>query len=221
MEVIKSTSYENSEILKSILKLHCAGQRVECDVTYSRGVFYANNDIEQPTLKFDLFPQTSDTIQADCRNLPLEDNAVSVMVFDPPFVIGKGPSMREYRKGQNIIANRFSYFESPTELYRFYQEAIAEFYRVLKPNGVLIFKCQDTVSSGTQYMSHIYVHNYALKRGFYPKDLFVLNAKQRIISGKHKMQQHARKYHSYFWVFVKDDKKINRVVRFCNMERKE
>lgn len=217
MEIIKSIQNENSEIIKSILKLHCNGQNIQCDATYSKGVFYKNNGIEKPKYKFDLFPQTSDTVQADCRNLPLQDNSIGVLMFDPPFVISKGPSMNARKDGQNIISNRFSYFENPKLLYDFYKESINEFYRVLEPNGILIFKCQDTVSSGTNYFSHCYIHNYAVSKGFYPKDLFVLNAKQRIISGKHKNQQHARKYHSYYWVFVKDDKKLNKANKFLQL----
>ena len=63
-------------------------------------------------------------------------------------------------------------------------------------------------------MSHIYIHNMAVDIGFYPKDLFVLNAKNRVISGKHKNQQHARKFHSYFWVFEKGNNKVNKVNQF-------
>jgi hypothetical protein len=47
----------------------------------------------------------------------------------------------------------------------------------------------------------------AIKYGFYPKDLFILLAKNRLNDGR--VQQHARKYHSYFWVFKKQNCKID------------
>lgn len=47
----------------------------------------------------------------------------------------------------------------------------------------------------------------ALRYGFYPKDLFMLLAKVRLNDGRE--QQHARKYHSYYWVFEKKE---------CNIE---
>ena len=84
-----------------------------------------------------------------------------------------------------------------------YFEAINEFYRVLRINGVLVFKCQDTIESGKQYITHVEVMNQAYNAGFYPKDLFILTAKNRIINQKR--QFHARKFHSYFWVFIKQD----------------
>ena len=214
MEVIKSISFENAEIIKNILDLHIPNHKIDCDVTYSKGNFYKNTEIEAPRLKFDILPQTADTIQADCRDLPLGDNSIKCLMFDPPFGIAKGESLKKHTEGQNIIANRFSSFENPKQLYSFYEESLKEFYRILEPKGVLIFKCQDTVSSGIQYMSHIYIHNMAVDIGFYPKDLFVLNAKNRVISGKHKNQQHARKFHSYFWVFEKGNNKVNKVNQF-------
>jgi hypothetical protein len=52
--------------------------------------------------------------------------------------------------------------------------------------------------------------NMALELGFYPKDLFILTAKMRINSfgGRWNKQEHARKYHSYFWVFEKIKPKV-------------
>lgn len=43
--------------------------------------------------------------------------------------------------------------------------------------------------------------NMAVSAGLYPKDLFILLAKNRIIGYNHAKQKHARKFHSYYWVF--------------------
>jgi len=47
--------------------------------------------------------------------------------------------------------------------------------------------------------------NMAQELGFYPRDLFILTSNVRINSfgTKWTKQEHARKYHSYFWVFEK------------------
>lgn len=205
--VIKSISYSQEDIIRDIINLHCDGQPIQCDPTYSKGVFYKN--MQHPAYKFDLYPQTPDTVQADCTNLPLQSNLLKVMMFDPPFVVSKGPSLSINKVGSNIISSRFSSFESPKLLWDFYEASLKEFYRILKDKGVLIFKCQDTVSGGKNFLSHVYIINKALEIGFYPKDLFILNAKQRLISGQIKKQQHARKFHSYFLVFTKEKSKVN------------
>ena len=89
---------------------------------------------------------------------------------------------------------------------------IQEAYWVLKPDGILIFKCQDKVSSGKQYMTHVFVMNTAVATGFYPKDLFILLANNRLVADWQKRnQKHARKMHCYFWVFQKTDKQIQYV----------
>jgi len=73
----------------------------------------------------------------------------------------------------------------------------------------LIFKCQDKISSTKQYMSHVFIANQAIDAGFYPKDLFVLIANKRLCADwQVKNQKHARKYHCYFWVFEKSNRRI-------------
>ena len=63
--------------------------------------------------------------------------------------------------------------------------------------------------SGKQYMSHVYIMNEAVRIGFYPKDLFSLRAKSRLVADWQKRnQRNSRKYHSYFWVFQKNNRRI-------------
>ncbi len=90
----------------------------------------------------------------------------------------------------------------------FYGESLSEFWRVLRSGGILVFKCQDSVESAKQYISHVAVMNMAVKQGFYPVDLFILVADNRIIGSTHHNQQHARKYHSYFWVFERATRNV-------------
>ena len=208
METISSIGYEQEEIIENIIKLHVPQGFIDCDCTYSKGNFYKSGKIKEPQYKFDKFPQTQDTIQSCATNLPLEANSINCLMFDPPFLATTGKSLT-IENDSNIINRRFGVFNSEKELHKFYVEAMKEIYRVLNDEGVLIFKCQDKVSSGKQYMSHVFIINQAEKIGFYTKDLFILQAKARLISGKVKRQIHARKFHSYFIVFEKKKSKIN------------
>jgi hypothetical protein len=206
--IIKSISYEQSEIIKSILQLHVPNKTIDCDITYSKGNFYKNTGIPKPQYKFDINPQTEDTVQADAKNLPLEQNSMNCIIFDPPFLATTGKSLKEDDKS-NKINKRFGVFPSEIELHQFYIDVLTETNRILKDNGILIFKCQDKVSSGKQYISHCFIWQEAIKAGYYPKDLFVLLAKNRIVADwQLKNQKNARKFHSYFWVFEKNKKTI-------------
>ena len=206
-ELVKNISFDQNEIIRNILRLHVPGGRIDCDPTFSTGGFYKGTGIEPPELCFDIEPQTEGVVKADARHLPLENDSISCMMFDPPFLATKGKSLREGTG--NIINRRFTVFPDEDSLFRFYRDALAEAHRVLKPDGILVFKIQDKVSSGKQYWSHVFVMNEAIRVGFYPLDLFILLAKTRLVADwQVKNQKTARKFNSYFWVFKKCDKRI-------------
>lgn len=210
-KLIKSVSYNQGEIINSILALHVPGKRIDCDTTYSKGNFYKNTGIEEPEYKFDISPQSSDVIYADSRKLPLPSDSLECMIFDPPFLATKGKSLFG-KEDNNRINKRFGVYPDEKSLHAFYIDSMREAYRVLKTNGILIFKCQDKVSSGKQYISHVFICNEAIKIGFYPKDLFILLSKTRLVAEwQIKNQKNARKYHCYFWVFEKSSKQITYV----------
>ena len=195
--VISTIGYDQDQMLADILSLHLNGI-IELDPTYSKGVFYKNGKIPQPLHKFDLFPQTEDTVKASAEKLPFWPNSVESIVFDPPFIVG-----HTKEKPTGIIGKRFHGFAYIEDLWHWYDLCLAEHYRILKKGGKLVFKCQDTVSSGKQWLSHVHIINEAEKLGFYTKDLFILLAKSRLIGHNHSNQKHARKFHSYFIVFEK------------------
>ena len=207
MDIIRSISYDQTEILLNILRLHVPARVIDCDPTYSRGQFYKDGLIKQPRLRFDLYPSGPGIEKADCRHLPIGDNALNCMILDPPFLATTGKSLSD--KIGNIINRRFGVYPNEKALHQFYIDSLKEAYRVLKPHGILIFKCMDKVSSGTQYLSHVFICNEAVRIGFYPRDLFVLLAKNRLTADwQAKNQAHSRKYHCYFYVFEKDGRKV-------------
>jgi hypothetical protein len=193
IEIISTISYDQNEIINNIIKLYCPNG-IELDPTYSKGNFYKH--IKQPLIKTDLYPQTSDVVKADANCLPIKNNSIKTMMFDPPFIVGHTKN-----KPTGIIGQRFHGFRYIKDLWKWYDQCLFEFHRILQLNGILIVKCQDTISSGKQWLSHCHIIDKAETIGFYCEDLFILLAKNRIIGHNHHNQKHARKFHSYFLVF--------------------
>lgn len=205
--MIKSISFDEQEIINGILKLHCKTP-IELDPTYSKGNFYKKG-IEIPKFKFDINPQLKGVEKANAENLPLENESINTIMFDPPFLATTGKSLTVINNS-NKINQRFGVYPSEKKLHQFYINSMMEFYRILKEDGILIFKCQDKISSSKQYLSHVFIINEAEKLGFYTKDMFILLAKNRIVANwQLKNQKNARKFHSYFLVFEKSKKKIS------------
>ena len=206
MKMIKSLSFNQQQIIQNIISLYIPSGKIDLDPTYSKGVFYKKSSFSEPKLKFDLYPQIEGVTQADCRNLPLENESINSIMFDPPFLATTGKSLVS-NENNNLINKRFGVYPNEKELHQMYLDSLKEFWRILKPGGILIFKCQDKVSSGKQYMTHVYTINMAEEIGFYTLDLFVLGVESRLVADWQRNQKHARKFHSYFLVFQKPKNK--------------
>lgn len=154
--------------------------------------------MQTPILKFDKTPQI-DGVQANdiMSGLPLNDNSIKSIVFDPPFMFGTHGQTKN-----NLMTKRFTMFDSWLELESMYKKSLQEFYRVLKKNGIVAFKCQDYTDSKTT-LTHCFVHNWALEIGFKIEDLFIMAFKGGRVWNSNLTQKHARKYHSYWFVLRK------------------
>lgn len=202
--MIKTTSTSQDEIIKNIMTLYGI-REFTLDPCYSKGNFYRN--IPQPLHCYDIDPQHSWVKQSEAFEVPLGTGSCDSIIFDPPFLATKGPSLK--KDNGNIILKRFSVFPTEGALFKFYWKSLSHFYALLRTGGVLVVKCQDKVSSSKQYFSHVYIHNMAVELGFYPKDLFIYVNEKKVIGKWKDNQQHAWKTHSYFIVFKKEKNKVN------------
>lgn len=208
-KMVKSVCESNYVAIKNIMHLYKIEQ-FDLDCTYSKGNFW--KDLPSPKHKSDIYPINDSVINASSENLPFEDGSMKSIMYDPPFVIvGSGKSYKNDKIGSSIIAKRFEGFGTFEELKSNYYHSLKELHRVCEDKGYVVFKMMDTVSGGKQFFTHVMVMNMAQSIGFYPKDLFILTAKNRINSfgTKWTKQIHSRKHHSYFFVFQKIKPKVN------------
>jgi DNA methylase len=225
----------NADMFAQIAELHLPKGANIADVTYGKGVFWQDIPKGRYTLQFsdidakvtrDLIHNVTVRNNTDCRHLPFESASLDGLVLDPPYMEGLFRRDTEHLAGSGShAAFRDSYsnghatptlegepkwHDAVTDLYI---KAGREAYRVLKPGGVLIAKCQDEVSANKQRLTHVEIITAYESLGFYSKDLFILVRPNRPGISRLKTQVHARKNHSYFLVFQKIKNKISNVIQ--------
>jgi len=187
--------------MAEVARLYLKDGSKVADITYGKGVFW--KEIDQS--HFELFASdllTCSDCPYDFINLPYNDKEFDIVVFDPPYCHNPGHMITD-KNYQNRATTRGFYHKDIIELYRL---GMTEGVRILKKNGFLWVKCKDEIESSQQQMSHIEIHDIAVKElDLYVKDLFILMQKNRPVI-QFKNQQHARKNHSYLWIFKKDEK---------------
>jgi tRNA G10 N-methylase Trm11 len=204
----------NENIFPQILDIHVPKGSKIADVTWGRGVFWK----KVPTENYEVHG-TDIATGVDCRNLPYADESFDCIVLDPPYMEGFYRKQNDHKAGSGTYATFSSAYSNGDELNAdtqntgtpkwhaavtdMYFKTGIEAYRVLKKKGNLIVKCQDEVSAGKQWLTHVEIINEYESYGFYTKDLFVVVRTNKPSVSRLKKQVHARKNHSYFLVFVK------------------
>jgi len=212
--VMSAHSAGNADVFPEILKLHVPEGSIVADVTWGKGVFWRNvADDRYKVLATDI------SMGVDCRKLPYEGESIDCVVLDPPYMEGfyrKEGSLKAGSGTHSAFSDAYSngdevngdtenvgtkkWHAAVTDMYF---KAGNEAYRVLRKNGIFIVKCQDEVSAGKQWLTHVEIINEYEKQGYYSKDLFIVMRTNRPSVSRLKKQVHARKNHSYFLVFTK------------------
>jgi hypothetical protein len=210
--VLSSHLGDNAPIFKDILKLYVEEGSTIADVTWGKGAFWRQvEDGLYKTLFTDL------QMGVDARDLPYEDASIDALVLDPPYMEGLYRQKTDHMAGSGThSAFREAYSDSKAskvvEGGPKYHAAVVDLYlkagleakRVLRNYGVFIVKCQDEVSANQQWLTHVELIN-AWADDFYCKDLFVVTRPNKPGVVRLIKQEHARKNHSYFLIFIKRD----------------
>ncbi len=195
----------NEDLFPAIIELYLKKKMTVADVTYGKGVFWRKvNKKDYNLLKSDLSTGT------DCRHLPYEAGSIDCIVLDPPYMHSPGgtahtnhQNFESYYKN-NGTGNKTEkkYHEAVLDLY---YDAGKEAKRVLKSKGIFIVKCQDEVCANKQRLTHVELINEYVKEGFICDDIFILLRRGKPGVSRMIKQKHARKNHSYFLVFYKNN----------------
>lgn len=190
----------SATIFPNILALHVPDGATVADVTYGQGVFWTH--VERGRYQL-LASDLADGI--DCRHLPHADSSIDAVVLDPPFMHSPGGTAYQthgaheafYRNNATEAPEGTRYHEA---VVRLYVEAARETLRVLRPRGILIVKCQDTVCAGRLHLTHVELIQELSKLGFRLLDLFLLVARNAPTVSRLRKQRTGRRNYSCFLV---------------------
>jgi hypothetical protein len=210
--VVSAHLGDNSVVFPELMSIHVPKRSVVADITFGKGVFWKNIDQNDYVLL------ASDLkLGQDWTSLPYPDNSVDAVVFDPPYMEGLYRQTTAALAGSGTHSSfQEAYSNGKTEetgKRRKYHDAVLEAYlsvlpavsRILKSSGKFIVKCQDEVSANRQKLTHVELIWAYESRGFYCKDIFVVVRKNAPVVSRLLKQEHARKNHSYFLVFERQD----------------
>lgn len=225
--VFSSYVGDNAPLFKDILDLYVPAGSTVADVTWGKGAFWKQVNQRQ----YNVFG-TDIQSGVDCRNLPYEDSSLDALVLDPPYMEGLFRKATGHMAGSGShAAFRSSYSDSKATEHEEgapkWHDAVLDLYfkagqeakRTLRNYGVFIVKCQDEVSANRQRLTHVELIN-EWEKDFYCKDLFVVTRTNRPGAVRVKKQEHARKNHSYFLIFIKRNPEFPKRIRPTVREQK-
>lgn len=187
---------KSADVIPYIFSLHCSPPVL--DVTYNKGAFWTGliTDLFGCDIQF----KYAKHVQADYKQLPFRAGVFGTVVIDPPY----GNLSTSLRRDNLSSQYSLRPFGSGSALLREYMQGMREMFRVLRPKGVAVVKCQDFVNSNRQHLMSVAVVRAANKIGFRIEDVFILVQKTSpLLRHPDRPQKHARKNHSYFYVFKK------------------
>jgi SAM-dependent methyltransferase len=120
---------------KKILDVTCGSRSIWFNKNHPAAIYFDRRDEEYVEI-FGTTPRTRRTIIhpdiiGDFTELPFDDNTFALVVFDPPHRFGLKDSW---------FLKRYGTYDTQEEMLDNIVRGFAECMRVLKPDGVLIFK---------------------------------------------------------------------------------
>lgn len=210
---IESVRHGNSgACIEDIFRIHFANARSVADVTFGKGRFWRWPDqtIWTPdVISLDADPRGGARVVADYRFVPLKDQSVDVVVFDPPFIFTPGirrivGSKRFFLGSEERVRfnedDRIQRAKNPTELMGHTMSVMREARRVARHGCIL--KGQDLIVDKPYWWSFATMANIQAWWGMMPEDMLIqVSPAPRLNDPRWKKQYHFRRRHAIYLVY--------------------
>jgi ParB-like chromosome segregation protein Spo0J len=173
------------------------------DATVGRGTFWVGSS--RPVIRMDIDPRYRPDVVGDNTAMPFADRSFDVVVYDPPHVPNQGKdkskdfTTRFGLGGKSAAANGCNFSHQ-------YPPFLAEAYRVLRAEGILLCKIADYVHNHRTQWAFFELKTAAEAAGFLACDYIIKERPATIEDPKWKEAHHARKRHCFWLVCRKSTK---------------
>ena len=195
---------EDAELLERLLSFYpTRPPRRILDATVNGGRFWRKST--RTIIGLDIDPQHRPHLCADNAAMPFRDDTFDVVVYDPPHIPNQGRDKSKDFNSRFGLGQR-SAKENGYAFTHTFPPFMAEAWRVLADEGILLAKITDYVHNHRYQWAHVELINAGQKAGFTACDCIIKVRKGPIIDPKWKMAHHSRRQHCYWIVFRKSDR---------------
>jgi hypothetical protein len=195
---------DDAELLEKLLCFYPrAAPRLILDATVNGGRFWRGST--RPVIGLDIDSKHRPAVCGDNAMMPFSAETFDVVVYDPPHIPNQG---RDKSKDFNVrfgLGSR-SAKENGYTFAHTYPAFMAEAWRVLEGEGVLLCKITDYVHNHRYQWAHLDLIQAGRSAGFLACDCIVKVRKGPIIDPKWKVAHHTRRQHSYWIIFRKSNR---------------
>ncbi len=192
-----SVSEFQGEILRSILAFHLNNDvTFDCDLTTAKGDFY-KTCVPLPRFLYDINPQI-DSVKTLEEAINLPDDIFNSIVIDLPYLVIRPTSRRK--------KTSFASFDSIEQMHQTYTSMIQLAWRLLKENGVLVFKAVDYKIAKEPIWTSDWSISTAVSIGFTLIDKYIYIDRKAMNAISSSQRRSYNPAHAFFLVFRKSGK---------------
>lgn len=201
---------KDSESIEQLIDIHCKiPNPIIVDVCHNTGKMW-NGCKYKPNIKMDINIDFKPDVISDFRNIPLKNNSIDIIVFDPPYLPTDGDSenaSKIYKERFGITGNNFQAqdYRTKNNISDCFIPFLKEAKRILKSNGIILAKLGDIIHSSIYQWHSVDFVNACKELNLNPDDLRIMYRTHVMNSGAWKNINHLRKNHVY-WFLVKKGK---------------
>ena len=195
---------EDSELIERMLRLYPRRPpKVILDATVNCGRFWRNSS--WVPVGIDIDPKHRPSIVADNTQMPFQNDAFDVVVYDPPHIPNQGKDKgKDFNSRFGLVVKSLK--ANNYTLSHTFPSFLTEAYRVLRPEGILLCKITDYVHNHRYQWAHVELLLAAQKVGFCACDCVIKTREHPIIDPRWRVSHHTRRQHCFWLVFRKSDR---------------